>query len=499
MISRREFLESVARIGTAAAVLPGCAPQIAAGLHAGDVAVNDIHSQLNPTRVRRIVRPESLEAVERIVREAGAEGRPLSIAGGRHAMGGQQFATGATLIDMNGLARVIEFDRVNGEIELEAGIQWPELYRYLLDTQQGAAGAWTFVQKQTGADRLSIGGALAANAHGRGLKFPPFVSDVVAFTLVGADGVPRRCSRTENAGLFRAVIGGYGLFGVVTTVRLRLTRRNKVQRIVEVIDVDDLPRMFERRIAEGFLYGDFQFATDLEGDALRRGVFSCYKPVDDSTSMPANRAALSPETWGQLLYLAHVDRARAFQEYAKYYLTTSGQYYWSDEHQMSTYIDDYHQAQAARLGEFAHGTEMITEIYVPRDALVRFLADARGDLQASRAQLIYGTVRLIERDMETMLAWAKQPYACTIFNLHVESGAAGVEKARQDFLRLINRGLSYGGSYFLTYHRWARREQVVAAYPEFVDFLRLKRRYDPQERFQSDWYRHYRTMFADRL
>ncbi len=503
MISRREFLESVARLGAAAAVVPGCAPQIAAGIDAGidaaDVAVNDIHSQLNPTRVRRIVRPGSVDAVRTIVRQAGEEGRYLSIAGGRHAMGGQQFATGATLIDMNGLTRVIEFDRVNGEIELEAGIQWPELYKYLLDSQQDVAGAWTFIQKQTGADRLSIGGALAANAHGRGLKLPPFVSNVAAFTLVGPDGIPRRCSRTENAGLFRAAIGGYGLFGAITSVRLRLTRRHKVRRIVEVVDVDDLPAMFQRRIAEGFLYGDFQFATDLEGEALRKGVFSCYEPVDDSTPMPASRAALSPENWGQLLYLAHVDRARAFEEYAKYYLTTSGQYYWSDEHQMSTYIDDYHRAQAARLGEFAHGSEMITEIYVPRDALVSFLADARNDLQASRAQLIYGTVRLIERDAETMLAWAKQPYACTIFNLHVESGPAGVEKAKQDFLRLIDRGLSYSGSYFLTYHRWARREQVMAAYPEFVDFLRLKRRYDPQERFQSDWYRHYRTMFADQL
>jgi FAD/FMN-containing dehydrogenase len=499
MISRREFLESVVRAGTAAAILPGCAPHIATAIDAGDVAVNDIHSQLNPTRVRRIVRPESTEGVQRIIREAAAQGRSISISGGRHAMGGQQFGTGATLIDMNGLTRVMEFDRVNGEIELEAGIQWPELYKYLLDGQQGAAGAWAFVQKQTGADRLSIGGALAANAHGRGLKYPPFVSNVAAFTLVGADGVARRCSRTENAGLFRAAIGGYGLFGVVTTVRLRLVRRHKVQRIVEVIEVDDLPRMFEQRIAEGFLYGDFQFSTDLEGDALRRGVFSCYRPVDDSTLMASSRAALSAENWGQLLYLAHVDRARAFQEYAKYYLTTSGQYYWSDEHQMSTYVDDYHRAQAARLGTYAHGTEMITEIYVPRDALVRFLADVRSDLQASRADLIYGTVRLIERDTETMLAWAKQPYACTIFNLHVEAGAAGIEKARQDFLRLIDRGLSYGGSYFLTYHRWATRGQVLTAYPQFVDFLRLKRRHDPQERFQSDWYRHYRTMFGDQL
>jgi FAD/FMN-containing dehydrogenase len=499
MISRREFVEAVAKIGAAAAVLPGCAPRIAGSIDPGEVTVNDIHSQLNPTRMRRIVRPESVNAVREIVRDAGASGRTLSIAGGRHAMGGQQFATGATLIDMNGLTRVIEFDRVNGEIELEAGIQWPELYKYLLDSQQGATGAWTFVQKQTGADRLSIGGALAANAHGRGLKYPPFVSNVAAFTLVGPDGVARRCSRTENAELFRAVIGGYGLFGVVTTVRLRLTRRHKVQRIVEVIDLDDLPRMFERRIAEGFLYGDFQFATDLNSDALRKGVFSCYRPVDDATPMPASRAALSPENWGQLLYLAHVDRARAFQEYAKYYLTTSGQYYWSDEHQMSTYIPDYHETLGARLGEYARGTEMITEIYVPRDVLPRFLADVRSDFLQHKTDLIYGTIRLVERDNETMLTWAKQPYACIIFNIHVMPDAAGIERAKGDFIRLIDRGLSYGGSYYLTYHRWAERRQVLAAYPEFPEFLRLKRRLDPNEVFQSDWYRHYKRMFADQL
>jgi hypothetical protein len=29
--------------------------------------------------------------------------------------------------------------------------------------------------------------------------------------------------------------------------------------------------------------------------------------------------------------------------------------------------------------------------------------------------------------------------------------------------------------------------------------LRAKRRHDPEERFQSDWYRHYRAMFADVL
>jgi len=290
------------------------------------------------------------------------------------------------------------------------------------------------------------------------------------------------------------------LFGPIVSARLRLARRHKVQRIVEVIDIEQLPTMFERRIADGYQYGDFQFATELDpAMLLRKGVFSCYRPVADSTPMPASRLHLETENWHQLIYLAHVDRARAFQAYSSYYLTTSGQYYWSDEHQMSTYVPDYHETLGARLGKYAHGSEMITEIYVPRDALVRYLSDVRSDFLAQQTDLIYGTIRLIERDDETKLAWAKQAYACIIFNLHVMPDAAGIEKAKQEFRRLIDRALPYGGSYYLTYHRWAEPRQVNAAYPQFPEFLQLKRRYDPTEIFQSDWYRHYRAMFADRV
>jgi FAD/FMN-containing dehydrogenase len=496
VISRREFLELSAKVGAGAALLQGCRPVPLPGTAPdGNVLVNDVHSKLNATRVRQVVRPESIQALHETVFSTHMRDVPISIAGGRHAMGGQQFGTGTINIDMGALARVVEFDKRTGEIELEAGIQWPELYRYLWDSQRGDAHPWTFVQKQTGADRLSIGGALSANVHGRGLKFRPFVQDVAAFTLIDGRGTSRRCSRSENAELFRLVIGGYGLFGVISTVRLRLRPRHKVERTVELLDLANLPAMFERRIAEGYEYGDYQFATDIDSDALlHRGVFSCYKPVPDSTPMAEQRRQLSEANWRELLYLAHMDRAKGFEQYSSYYLTTSGQVYWSDEHQMTTYVDDYHTQLGARIGEMQSGGEMITEIYVPRDALVRFLDDVRGDFRAHRTNLIYGTIRLIERDGETMLAWATQPWAAVIFNLHVQPDAAGIEKAKQDFRRLIDRGEQYGGSYYLTYHRWAEKAQVLRAYPQLPEFLRAKLRYDPDERFQSDWYRHHKAL-----
>ena len=140
---------------------------------------------------------------------------------------------------------------------------------------------------------------------------------------------------------------------------------------------------------------------------------------------------------------------------------------------------------------------MITEIYVPRERLVAFMEDARADFRAHKVDLIYGTIRLIEKDDESFLPWAKDAYACVVFNLHVEHDEEGVEKAKGDFRQLIDRAIQYGGSYYLTYHRWARREQILACYPQMPEFMRLKRKYDGAEIFQSDWYLHHRSMFSD--
>jgi FAD/FMN-containing dehydrogenase len=60
----------------------------------------------------------------------------------------------------------------------------------------------------------------------------------------------------------------------------------------------------------------------------------------------------------------------------------------------------------------------------------------------------------------------------------------------------VNQAPERGGSYYLTYHRWAAKEQLEKCYPQFREFLRLKLRYDPDEVFQSDWYRRYRRNFA---
>src|SRR2546426_6222465 len=217
-LSRREFL----KLASVVAALP--ATRVEA--RESGFLVNDIHAQINPTRVRAIVQPRSEAELIAAVRRARRSGGKLSLCGGRHSMGGQQFGTGTTLLDLRSMNDVLHFDRQRGIVEVESGIEWPKLINYLVDR-----GSWAIAQKQTGADALTIGGALASNVHGRGLTMKPIVSDIESFTLIDSEGRAIRCSREENIDRFRLAIGGYGLFGVVSSGSLRLLPRRQPRRV----------------------------------------------------------------------------------------------------------------------------------------------------------------------------------------------------------------------------------------------------------------------------
>src|SRR5262249_23831918 len=210
----------------------------------------------------------------------------------------------------------------------------------------------------------------------------------------------------------------------------------------------------------------------------------------DETPLTVNPTRFNPEDWARLTFYSHRYKRRAFQVYSRRYLQTSGQIYWSDSQLSAAYVDGYHADLDRALRSRVAATEMITEIYVQRPRLARFMDDAKRELRARKANVIYGTVRMIERDDESYLAWARERYACVIFNLHVEHTPLGLSHAADAFRSLIDLGLAHGGTYYLTYHRWARKDQVERGYPMIASFLALKRQYDPAELFQSSWYRH---------
>ena len=92
---------------------------------------------------------------------------------------------------------------------------------------------------------FSVGGTVCVNAHGI-TNDRAMVESVVALRVVTADGEARAVRRGDE--LFGLVIGGYGLFGVVTELTLRAVPNVKVALEMTVLRVPEFRERYEREL-----------------------------------------------------------------------------------------------------------------------------------------------------------------------------------------------------------------------------------------------------------
>lgn len=119
---------------------------------------------------------------------------------------------------MERLDRMLAFDESTGMIEAEAGLSLGAIGRVFLSR------GW-FLPVTPGTQFVTLGGAVAGDVHGKNHHVDgSFSRYVEAFELLCPGGERRTCSRQENAGIFSATVGGMGLTGLITRVRLRLRR-----------------------------------------------------------------------------------------------------------------------------------------------------------------------------------------------------------------------------------------------------------------------------------
>jgi FAD/FMN-containing dehydrogenase len=458
--------------------------------------VNDVHTGWNPTWVDRVEQPTSAGEVQALIKTVKKHGRAISVSGSRHATGGQQFAERSVLVDTRRMNRVLDLDTKSGVLTVEGGIEWPDLIQGYLKAQ-ATVPTWGIRQKQGGGDHMTIGGALSANAHGHCLGVPPIVSDVEWIEIATADNHVQRCSRTEGKELFSLAVGGYGLFGIITAVGLRLAPRRKVRRKVETLTLAEASASVERRAPSNSAFGYFQYNTDETSlEFMRTGILTTYEVLSDETPIGEAITDIDEEPLASLLELAHKDRRSAYGHYATFELSKSGNVEWSDLHQLSSYPLGYHTKMDQHHVDQRKGADLVWEFYVPRGDLIAFCEEGRKLFLKSKTALIYGTVRFIEQDRDSFLAWAKKRYACVIFTPHFPDDALDKRKAGELYRQLAQAATKRGGSFYLTYNRFAGRSEIDLAYPQFAEFLRLKLKYDSTQIFQSEWYRYYRDMYA---
>ncbi|MEQ1832929.1 MAG: FAD-binding oxidoreductase [Candidatus Eisenbacteria bacterium] len=188
----------------------------------------------------RSVRPTSVSELAAVFAAARAEGMQVSFRGSGRSYGDASLNSGQLAIDNRGMSRILSFDRATGVIDAEGGASIADLWRHALPQ-----GWWPTVVP--GTMHPTMGGCVGMNIHGKNcFKVGPFGDSLLELDLLTANGELKTLSRTQEPELFRAVIGGLGLLGAVTRVKLQMKHLESGELKVRPLVSKSLAHMFEQ-------------------------------------------------------------------------------------------------------------------------------------------------------------------------------------------------------------------------------------------------------------
>lgn len=137
------------------------------------------------------------------------------------------------------LNHFLHWDEQEGILECEAGVSLEEIITYF-----GKKGWLPMICP--GTKFVTVGGAIANDIHGKAHHIDgSFVNCVLSFTILLADGTVVEASRSENTDLFWANFGGLGLLGVILKARLRLRKIETTYFKQKSIVIKNLDHMLE--------------------------------------------------------------------------------------------------------------------------------------------------------------------------------------------------------------------------------------------------------------
>jgi FAD/FMN-containing dehydrogenase len=445
-------------------------------------------ARIAPARVAGVSDVQQVEQLQAIVRDAKARKLKVSISGSRHSQGGHTYTAGGVVLNMRRFNRIRAIDTSAMTLTVESGATWDEVQRAL--APRGLA-----VKVMQSSNIFTVGGTLSANAHGRDLDVMQVVDVVERFRLLLADGRVVEVSRTMNPELFSLVIGGYGLYGVILDVTLRVTRDELYEQRSVSMNYTEFPDYFARQIKS-----DREIVLMLARPSIDPDPDRFLRELVVVTWRRAGQGRAGSYT---LTEEEHVLRDRFF-------FGLSRQFDWAKSLRWKLQKRVELGAGDARIVSRNNSmrpplaplelldyrsrvdTDIIQEYYVPVESFVPFMDRFRQILLDGDMNVLSSTVRYVAPSATPALAYAPHKPTFAIIQMsNVPLSREGQTQAERVTRQLVDAALDYSGTYYLTYQLYPTADQLHRAYPNARHAFERKRFYDPDEIFTNQFYQKY--------
>jgi FAD/FMN-containing dehydrogenase len=442
-------------------------------------------SELSPVTVaqhKQLIAPPDdafVGQLRDLLKDAKAKGQPVVAHAARHSMGGQSLVQGGMALTFD--QTWIVPDLATGTYRVAAGTRWSTVIREL-----DAIGFSPKVMQSN--NDFGVASTFSVNAHGWPVAFSGGGTTARSIKILLASGEHVRCSRTENPELFRAALGGYGLIGVITELEMEMVPNASLVPTFTTMPASEFGPAFEKTIRGSktmqMAYG--RMNVDI-GGFLEDALMITYEPASDQSNIARAsgsgfisnisrdifRQQVGSERWKNLRWMIETD----VNQLVNSGTTTRN----SLLNEPVVTLDDGDPLR----------TDILHEYFVSPDRCAEFVQACRDVIRGSFQELLNITLRFVDTDQDSVLAYATTPRVAAVLLFSQEKTTRGEADMARMTSALIERVLAIGGTYYLPYRPHATVDQFKRGYARHAEFAALKRRYDPELLFRNGFWDYY--------
>lgn len=451
---------------------------IASSLQA--IEVTDF-GKLYPTSVTKIEYPQTTHDVQAIVLNARKNNKTISIAGARHSEGGQSNAQDSINVDMLSMNKLIDLDAEHKRVKVQAGMTWEQLQNILHPLNLS-------VKVMQASNIFSIGGSACVNVHGRDPSYGPMIETIRSLTLVDHKGKVIHLSREKNPQLFSLVIGGYGLFGIITEIELDVTDNCICTKEQILMSYKNYTHYLHNKVLTNpNIQLHYARLVNIPGKNFLKEVL-CINYIDQhkpiiQTILPVEKNIKATrflmnmyrKYWGNL-----VNRIR----------------WWTEEHLPGPWenVDVVTRNHIMRpyikvlQSNSPKQTDLLQEFFIPVNEFEKFIEQLAALSTKYKIKLLNVTLRWTPKNNESFLSYSHEDTIAFVLYFTASLKTKQIKLIEKYTQELTDACLKCRGTFYLPYQRFATKQQLLQGYPTIQDFIKHKEHFDPSCLFVNNWY-----------
>lgn len=443
-------------------------------------------SGLSLTKVDSIIdvpksKVEIIKQLKEILAYSKAKNIPISIAGAKHSMGGHTMYPNGIVLNMLPY-KEMEIDTINNILTIGSGALWEDALNYLDNFHKSIAVMQAF-------SSFSVGGSLSVNGHGWQKNSPPISSSVISFTLMNYNGEILNCSRIENPELFSLVLGGYGLFGIILDVKLKVVENENLNFKLYKLKSSEYLTYFKRYASKNkdvkLVFGRLNISSKNFLENATLNVFTSANVPLIKKLTPPNKKSTELK---RLVFRNSVD-----SEYGKRLRwdleTIVGEFSGNDYFTRNELLNDNVKLIE---NKDTSTTDILQEYFIPERYFDQFIKEIKNVLPNKYIDLLNITIRDVYKDTDSYLNYAKENVFGFVFLFNQKKTDRDEEEMKKMTKQLVEMAIRMEGTYYLPYRLHIDKETFRTVYPQGEEFFRLKLKYDPNELFKNKFYDYYK-------